>query len=179
MVNLDVQKELDRICREEKRLRMRCNITPRTLLGVSHFVIQTALSILSLSNMSYEMATAWIMGPNRRGLKTPQHITNENVRSVLEEIVLEASAEEIVTWGDREFCSNQTSLRVATDYVRKCSLVQRVAISNTVYGKPLPSIHVVRKYYEENGMTETRGALLESRPRNNRENSRHRMWAVR
>ena len=41
-------------------------------------------------------------------------------------------------------------------------------MSNTVYGKPLPSIHVVRKYYEQNGMTETRGALLESRPRNNR-----------
>ena len=52
-------------------------------------------------------------------------------------------------------------------------------MSNTVYGKPLPSIHVVRNYYAENNMTETRGALLESRPRNNTKASRHRMWAVR
>ena len=179
MIKFDIQEQLDGLSREEQLLRRRCTKTPRNLLGVSHFVLQTALSILSLSNMSYNMATAWIMDPNRRGLKTPKHITNENVRSVLEEIVLEASAEEIVTWGDREFCSNQTSLRVATDYVRKFSLVQRVAICNTVYEKPLPSIHVVRNYYEENSMTETRGALLESRPRNNRESSGHRMWAVR
>ena len=67
MVELDVQKELGRIYQEEKRLQMRCNVTPRTLLGVSHFVMQTALSILSRSNMSYEMAIAWIMDPNRRG----------------------------------------------------------------------------------------------------------------
>ena len=145
MIKFDIQEQLDGLSREEQLLRRRCTKTPRNLLGVSHFVLQTALSILSLSNMSYNMATAWIMDPNRRGLKTPQHITNENVRRVLEEIVLEASAEEIVTWGDREFCSNQTSLRVATDYVRKCNLIQRVAISNTVCGKPLPSIHVVRK----------------------------------
>ena len=152
-MELDVEEQLDDLSRQVHRLRCRHRATPRDLLGVSRFVLQTALSILSLSNMSYDMATAWIMDRNRKGLKVPKHITSTNVKNRLEEIVLEASAEEIVTWGDREFCSNRTSLRVATDYVRKCNLIQRVAISNTVYGQPLPSVLVVRDFYAQNTMT--------------------------
>ena len=77
MIKFDMQEQLDGLSRQERQLRRRYRETPRNLLGVSHFVLQTALSILSLSNMSYDMATAWIMDPNRRGLKTPKHITNE------------------------------------------------------------------------------------------------------
>ena len=178
-MEFDVKEQLDGLSRQERQLRRRYRATPRNLLGVSRFVLQTALSILSLSNMSYDMATAWIMDRNRKGLKVLKHITSANVKSRLEEIVLEASAEEIVAWEDRELCSNQTSLRVATDYVRKCNLIGRVAISNTVYGQPLPSVLVVRDFYAQNTVTETRGAVLQTTAHNNIKASRHRMWAVR
>ena len=179
MIEFDAQEQLDGLSRQERQLRRRYSATPRNLLGVSRFVLQTALSILSLSNMSYDMATAWIMDRNRKGLKNPKHITNTNVRSVLEEIVLEASADDIVAWGDREFCPNQTSLRVATDYVRKRGLIQNVAISNKVYGRPLPSIHLLRKYNEGNSMSETQGALLVPRPFLSDGDSAPRQWASR
>ena len=179
MMETDVQEQLDDLARQVQRLRCRHRTTPRDCLGVSRFVLQTALSILSLSNMSFDMATAWIMDRNRKGVKVPKHIRSMHVRHSLEEIVLEASAEEIVAWGDREFCSNHTSLRVATDYVRKCDLLRSVTISNTVYGRPLASVLVIRDFYAQNTTTETRGAVLRSTARNTIKPSRHRMWAVR
>ena len=93
--------------------------------------------------------------------------------------MLEASADDIVAWGDREFCPNQTSLRVATDYVRKLGLIRNVAISNKVYGRPLPSIHLLRKYNEGNSMSETQGALLVPRPFLSDGDSAPRQWASR
>ena len=92
MMEFDVKEQLDDLSRQERQLRGRHRKTPRDLLGVSRFVLQTALSILSLSNMSYDIATAWIMDRNRKGLKVLKHITSANVKSRLEEIVLEARA---------------------------------------------------------------------------------------
>ena len=179
MMEPNVQKQLDDLSRQVHRLRDRRRRTPRDNLGVSRFVLQTALSILSLSNMSFDMATAWIMDQNRKGVKVPKHIRSMHVRNSLEEIVLEASAEEIVAWGDREFCSNRTSLRVATDYVRKCDLLRSVRTTNTVYGRPLASILVIQDFYAQNTTTETRGAVLRSRASNAIKPSRDRMWAAR
>ena len=67
MANPDVQTQLAKICQDLRRHKNRVWKTPRTILGVSNFVIQTAMSILSLSSMSYEMAVDWMMGSQRKG----------------------------------------------------------------------------------------------------------------
>ena len=37
--------------------------------------MQTAMSIHSLWNMTYDMAVDWLMDPKRRGVKVPEEIT--------------------------------------------------------------------------------------------------------
>ena len=137
------------------------------------------MSILSLSNMSFEMAVDWLMDTKRKGMQVPPEITRATATIALEEMVLAASAAEIVSWGDRDACVNQTSLRIATDYVRKRRLYRDVAVANNTHGRPLPSSSLLNKYNKGNAQSETRGALLPPRPFENHSRSAHRVWACR
>ena len=141
--------------------------------------MQTAMAILSLSNMSYDMAVDWLMDPKRKGIKVPEEITRATATTTLEEIVLAAGAAEIVSWGDRERCRNQSALRCATDYVRERRLYQVVAVANNTHGKSLLSSSFLTDYKQGNTESETRGALLLPRPFENNSRSAHRVWACR
>ena len=172
-------RELPEIRRTLKRHKNRLRRTPRPVLGVSTFVMQTAMAILSLSNMFYDMADDWLMGPKRRGVKVPEEITRATTRTTLEEILLAANAAEIVSWGDCDRCRNQSALRCATDYVRKRRLYQVVAVANNTQGKPLLSSSLLTHYNKGNAESETRGALLLPRPFENNSRSAQRVWAFR
>ena len=115
MAKEEFARELAEIRRAKKNHSQRVENTPRLFLGVSSFVIQTVMSILSLSNMSFDMAVDWLMDTKRKGMKVPEEITRATATTALEEMVLAADAAEIVSWGDRDRCLNQTSLRIATD----------------------------------------------------------------
>ena len=49
--------------------------TPLIQIGLSAFVYHTALAILSLSNMSYDLAFGWLLDKRRKGLNVPDNIT--------------------------------------------------------------------------------------------------------
>ena len=67
-----------------------------TLLGMTRYVLYTALAILSLSSMNYETALDWLQSSRRRGTKLTRGTSRDALRRVLEEIVLRSSAADIV-----------------------------------------------------------------------------------
>ena len=52
---------------------------------VSEFALATALTILSLTNMNFDLAVSWLTDPHRRGLRLAPDITRDRVQRVLED----------------------------------------------------------------------------------------------
>ena len=71
MAKQELNTALAEILRIKKNYTKRVKKTPRFFLGVSSFVIQTVMSILSLSNMSFDMAVDWLMDTKRKGMQVP------------------------------------------------------------------------------------------------------------
>ena len=131
-----------------------------SLLGMTRYVLYTALAILSLSSMNYEAALDWLQSSRRRGAKLTRGTSRDALRRGLEEIVLRSSVADIVTWGDRENAPDQAALRTATTLLRRKGLVAAVATANYRRGRPMSSVDVINAYNNSNDPTSTRGSVL-------------------
>lgn len=131
-----------------------------TLLGMTWYVLYTALAILSLSTMNFETALDRLQSSRRRGARLRPGTSREALRRVLQEIVIRSSAEDVANWGDRHRAPHQGALRTATRLLRRKDLVRAVARANYLHVRPMSSEDVVNLYNNANDPTSSRGSLL-------------------
>ena len=128
-----------RLIAEIRRLRE----TPKSCLGLTDFTLHTALAILSMTNISMELAVDWLMSAKRRGHRLHVGVTREQVKAVLSQIIIASNAEEITRWSDTTRCSLLPSLRAASRFLQNQDLVKLIRNANAQQGRAASS----KKYW--------------------------------
>ena len=106
----------------------------------------TALTILSLTNMNFDLAVSWLTDPHRRGLRLAPDITGDRVQRVLEDCMSICTPEEIASWGFRSDALSPASFRTAHTVVAKANLTAKVAAANNAHGVAPSSRSLLVKY---------------------------------
>ena len=118
--------------------------------GLSRFVLEVAMCILSLTDLNVNLAVEWIFRRKRRGLPVGRDVTHEACTLALEQFALTASMDFILDAGCRENCPFPAALKVATVVVRGYDMEKYVSRTNRVHGSVVTSYAFTRRWNEEN-----------------------------
>ena len=134
--------------------------TPRSEIGLTHFTLFTALSLVSLTDTTFSLAVDWLTRRNRRGPPLTPGISRETVRTLLEDIVIDSTPEEICSWQDMETAPCPTALRAAYKILAKHRMAMRVQEANSNHGVAPSSKSLLRKYNGINRSLREKGVHL-------------------
>ena len=154
----------DNSCREIRRRRDARRWTLRSRakfpLGLTKFVFQTALCILSLSNLDFDCCMHWLFRKKRRGAPAPATLSHCIARETFQALLLNTHTGLIASWSSRHETPYPSALRAATKICREWKLEQLVLRENTLKGASVSSAEIVDRFVEFDNENNAFGAVL-------------------
>jgi len=129
-------------------------------VGLSQFVLEVAICILSLTNLNVNLAVAWIFRRKRRGLPPAPHVTREACTFILEEFALIADMGFILDACSREDSPFQAALKIAKLAVRCHDMEQYVLRANRQHGTVVTSSDFIQRWNKDKLPTVMNGAVV-------------------
>ena len=129
-------------------------------LGLTKFVFQTALCILSLNNLDFDCCMDWLFRKKRRGAPAPATLSHSIARETFQVLLLNTHTDLIARWSNRHETPYPSALRAATKICREWNSEQLVLRENTLKGASVSSAEIVNRFVEFDSRNNAFGAVL-------------------
>ena len=137
--SMDVQNEYKQIDHTLERLRK----TSRGKFGITEYCLRTALAILALTNLDTSLAVQWLFDKRRRGVPLNNTVQRQDVEDFLTNIVIQSSADTILSWGNAQASPVLNCVRTAHKVIADNHTVQILADANVRLGRAPSSASVL------------------------------------
>ena len=154
------KRKRDMLSAELERLSDAKRRNPNNEAGLTPFTLFTALSLVSLTETTFHLAVDWLMRPQRRGGPLTPGVSRETVQTVLEDIVIASTPEEICSWQYMESTPCPKALRAAYKILAKHHMTIKVRDANFTHGVAPSSRFLLRNFNWKNRSLSSLGVHL-------------------